>query len=220
MMSTEEEARRVNEGLRILEKVVQLMSRRLGRFVSPDELRVYGQEVLLDIARTYDPTRASLSTYAAKRFRWAIYNGLRRARRERAVIARANALAASERYGEGAAQQPEPDPFASEQVHQQRLRALLEGHAAALALGLVSTTEIPMSETPEELTAQAELVHVMRHAVRALPDRERALVERHYFGGEPFEAIARDLGISKSWASRLHAQAIDALAVQMRGPEG
>ena len=53
--------------------------------------------------------------------------------------------------------------------------------------------------------------------MEALPARERALIERHYFGGEPFDEIAKDLGISKSWASRLHTQAIQALAKALRG---
>ena len=55
--------------------------------------------------------------------------------------------------------------------------------------------------------------------VRDLPDRERALIDRHYFGGEPFDEIAKDIGISKSWASRLHAQAIQKLAAALRGAE-
>ena len=38
-------------------------------------------------------------------------------------------------------------------------------------------------------------------------------MERHYYGGEPFDVIAADLGISKSWASRLHERAILAVKV-------
>jgi len=54
-------------------------------------------------------------------------------------------------------------------------------------------------------------------ALAALDERERDLVRRHYFEGEPVQDIARDLGISRAWASRLHARALarlrDRLAV-------
>jgi RNA polymerase sigma factor for flagellar operon FliA len=69
---------------------------------------------------------------------------------------------------------------------------------------------------PEESFARAEIADNLRRAVRELPERERALVERHYFGEERFDHIATDLGISKAWASRLHAGAIELLAKHIR----
>jgi len=44
-----------------------------------------------------------------------------------------------------------------------------------------------------------------------LPERERALVQGFYFDGRQFDEVAKELGISKSWASRLHAKALDLL---------
>lgn len=60
---------------------------------------------------------------------------------------------------------------------------------------------------PEMLVAS----HQLATAVASLPTRERLLVERHYYDGERFDVIARDLGISKSWASRLHDRALRSL---------
>src|SRR5262249_8528886 len=119
------------------------------------------------------------------------------------------------RFGEGyaaelkAAGRAEP----TQEAHESRLGALLAGHAAALAVGLVATApqvdRAPDSEgSPEDRVAKHQLAERMRALLTALPDREPALVERHYFGEETFESIAKDLGISKSWASRLHAQAM------------
>ena len=52
---------------------------------------------------------------------------------------------------------------------------------------------------------------VEQHLNSTLPvldARERELVERHFFGGDRFDAIAGDLGFSKSWASRIYTRAL------------
>jgi RNA polymerase sigma factor for flagellar operon FliA len=51
----------------------------------------------------------------------------------------------------------------------------------------------------------------LRAAIARLPDRPRALVTKHYFEGKSLLEAGAELGVSKSWASRLHAQAIDRL---------
>jgi RNA polymerase sigma factor for flagellar operon FliA len=104
---------------------------------------------------------------------------------------------------------------------QSRLTGLLEAQAAALALGLSTSRSDVMSVgddsgSPEDATVRAQVAASVRGALSDLPERERALVERHYYGGEEFDAIAQDLGISKSWASRLHARAIASLGNALR----
>jgi RNA polymerase sigma factor for flagellar operon FliA len=49
---------------------------------------------------------------------------------------------------------------------------------------------------------------VIRRAVEKLPERERDIVVRHYFGQSEFQAIAQDLGVTKGRISQLHAQAL------------
>lgn len=219
---TDELTRRVREGMPVLEFVARRISKRMGFRFELDDVMALGHPALLEVARTYDPSRAKFTTYAALKIKWAILDGLKReAARGPLAAARAAALAASTRFGEASdaieARRDAEEP-ATEDVYQERLRALLEGHAAALALGLVTAVPEDVDEledgalSPEESAARAELRRTIEGAVRGLPERERALIDRHYFGGEPFDVIARDLGISKSWASRLHAQAIRALA--------
>ena len=92
-----------------------------------------------------------------------------------------------------------------------------------MALGLSTSRADAMSasddsSSPEEVTARAQVTASVRGALSDLPERERALVERHYYGGEAFEAIAEDLGISKSWASRLHERAVQAVQRAVNGP--
>lgn len=191
-----------------------------------DDLRSVGYAALLDAARTFDPGRAEFRAYASKRIRWALLDACRRETHSRTEAVRLASLTASERYGETLAPLPHGDEpgVVGEEAERARLRQILAGHAAALALGLVVPAgaldeRIDHAGDAEERLARLELGAALRRQVARLPDRERALVLRHYFDGEPFDAIAASLGISKSWASRLHAQAIRALAGAMAEPE-
>lgn len=205
----------------MLQFVAKQLSRRLGRHIALEDLIALGHPALIEVARTYQPDRAKFATYTALKVKWAILDGVRRETRSRSASARTAAIALSERLKEDdAVVLAESGVPVTEEECQGRLRDLLEGHAAALALGLTTgdaVDAIPDSvDTPEESAARQELRRDIRKAVEALPPRERALIERHYFGGEPFDEIAKDLGVSKSWASRLHTQAIQALAKALR----
>jgi RNA polymerase sigma factor for flagellar operon FliA len=70
--------------------------------------------------------------------------------------------------------------------------------------------------TPAELVERADLARHLRAIIDRLPDAERALIEAHYFGEETLERAAAALGLSKSWGSRLHARAIDAIAGELK----
>jgi len=77
---------------------------------------------------------------------------------------------------------------------------MLEGHAAALAVGLcqssVDVMRVPdASVNPEDEAARREIAALLRRSIEALPHKERTLVERHYYDGEPFDVnrgVARD----------------------------
>jgi RNA polymerase sigma factor FliA len=217
---SDEQERLVRDGLPILELVARRIERRLRGRIRLDDLQAIGRAALVDIARTYDPNRSRFATYCALKLKWAIYDGVRRETHGRTAAVRARALRASELYGHGAASVPIPAEDGmppSMEAYQDRLSTLLAGHAAALAVGLVTArADIERAPdftgNPEELAAEAEFSREVKRLIGKLPERERALVERHYYGGERFDEIAKDLGISKSWASRLHAQALDRLS--------
>jgi RNA polymerase sigma factor for flagellar operon FliA len=202
------------EGLAVVHNVARGLARRLGRCVSLDDMLGMGNLALVDVVREYDPARGPYGAYVATRIKWAILDGLRRETHGRSAAARVLAIVASERYRDGLP--PESEPPSTLEQDQAALTGLLERHAAALAFGLLAAPRgayltAPEIETPEEQLSRAQTTQLAQRAVRALPERERVLMERYYYGGEPFDAIARDLGISKSWACRLHNQAIDAI---------
>jgi RNA polymerase sigma factor for flagellar operon FliA len=97
--------------------------------------------------------------------------------------------------------------------------------ATAMALGLVSPTArgedgehigVSPGSDPEKAVADAELLDVVRVAIAELPTEEAELVRRHYLEGERFDRVAAELGLSKSWASRLHTRAIGKLSKRLR----
>lgn len=208
----------VRQGLPIVQAVARRIARRLGGWVHIDDLLGMGHVALIEISRTYDPTRAAFAAYAAWKVKWAILDGLRRETHGRSATARLLAVIAAERAGEGA--EPEGDEPTTQEEDLAALRALLETQAAAVALGLLTAPEDPDlvpagSQTPEEQLSRAQTFHAACEAVAGLPERERTLIERHYFGGDAFDTIASDLGISKSWASRLHDRGLAKVAAAM-----
>lgn len=210
---TPEAFRIYKQNLPLLDQISQWMSRRLKHALPLDDVRAHAHDGLLQAVQTFDPARSSAATYFSRKMRWAIIDGVRRERRMHRLHARASAIMASERLSRHDEYGPD-EPGSTEEQHVTMLDQTLNKHAAALAVGLVSGRSIvrESEETPEERTVRAQQCHAIRKTLHVLPDRERQLIERHYFDGEEFDTIATELGISKSWASRLHAQAIETLS--------
>jgi RNA polymerase sigma factor for flagellar operon FliA len=70
--------------------------------------------------------------------------------------------------------------------------------------------------TPEDVLAKAELASLVRAIVSKLPTLERALIERSYFSGQTLPQAAASIGVSRSWAHRVHARAMETLERELR----
>ncbi len=64
---------------------------------------------------------------------------------------------------------------------------------------------------PDAAVDTRRLSKRVRDALAALPDKERQLMELYYFGEKNLEEAGAQIGLSKSWACRLHARAVDLL---------
>jgi RNA polymerase sigma factor for flagellar operon FliA len=214
------EVDRIREGMVVVDAVAYRLARRLGPHVELEELRAIGRLALVRVNQSFDPARSTFAAYAAYKLKWAIFDEVRRTTHARSAAARLSSVMASERQLEQVADPDEATDLSAEGF-QSRLTGLLEDQAAALAMGLSTSRADAMSlgddsGSPEEVTARAQVAASVRGALSELPERERTLVERHYYGGEAFDVIAEDLGISKSWASRLHDRAIATLGKALR----
>jgi len=215
--------------------LVELFARRIAREIGPsadlEELRSFGREGLFDAARRFDPSRGvPFRGYASFRVRGAILDGVRSsARLPRRAHERLSGLMAAARQSAGSAEDAfaPPAPGSTSADAERVLGEHLAAMATAVAVGLLATTgygdaseRVPVSQaaTPEEALGRAELVELVRRSIESLPREEAELVRRHYLEGERFDQVAADLGLSKSWASRLHTRAIKRLTAMLKDP--
>jgi RNA polymerase sigma factor for flagellar operon FliA len=55
----------------------------------------------------------------------------------------------------------------------------------------------------------------VRRAIEVLPAGERRIVELHYYGGDSLSETTVKFGVSRPWAYRLHARALETLKLAL-----
>jgi RNA polymerase sigma factor for flagellar operon FliA len=214
---------RFQSELDLADIVARQVSRRIGPSVTIDDLRSFGREGLLQAARTFDAARGvPFRRWANLRVKGAVFDGIRQwGGLPRRVYRELRAMEAADHVQATYVEEDSANPPSTAEAADARLGSYLAGIATAMALGAGATgreaAERDSGEpSPEELFGRAELLEYLKRVVTTLPDKERTLIERHYFAGETLEDAAASLGLSKSWGSRLHARAIDALTAELR----
>lgn len=218
---SQEVLQRIESEIELVEIITRQLCRQLGRHIDADDLRSAGREGLLQASRSFDAEQGvPFRRWANLRVRGAMLDFVRRqSGLPRRVYKRVRALAAAERVHEAGAE--EAAPQAAEDADR-KLDEMLAKSATAMALGFLSMRSTEGLEvkddidSPEDLAARAEMLALLRREIQKQPDAERTLLERHYFDDVTFEDAAREIGLSKSWASRLHARAIENLARSLR----
>jgi RNA polymerase sigma factor for flagellar operon FliA len=199
--------------------------RRAPQQVELDDLIGYGQIGLAEAARDFDPSQnIKFTTFAYYRIRGAIHDGMykmswfsRRRHRELRYRQMANAALQAESTTESDGTLRGDSGW-------------LQKMTGTLAVVYLATREPggeegfgerelvdESSRTPAALAAEKELVQVLHRLIDELPEDSAALVRATYFEGLTLQDAGERLGISKSWASRLHARALEQLARALRG---
>jgi len=75
----------------------------------------------------------------------------------------------------------------------------------------------PNSSTPETQLVSRETALKLHESIEELPEESRNLIKAAYFEGLTLQDAGKRLGVSKSWASRMHAKALQRLAIALRG---
>ncbi len=214
---------RVRDGLSLVETIASQIKRQIRFAMSHEELQSFGHEGLLSAARSFDPSRGvPFTSWAALKVRGAIIDGVRATGAlPRRLYQQLRALEAAGVTQEALVEEDAARPPATPEDADQRLKGYLSGIATAMALGYVAQVplhsgDVDENDSPEALVGDAEIADAMRAAVSRLPDAERQLVERHYFGEVTLDEAARSIGLSKSWGSRIHARAIEMVARDMK----
>jgi RNA polymerase sigma factor for flagellar operon FliA len=216
-----EVAARVRDGLDLVESVARHLRRTLGGArITVEELMSYGHEGLLLAAGNFRPELGvPFRAWANLRIRGAMLDGVRKqADLPRKLYRRVVAMEAAEHVHEDALERDAAAPPATAEDAEKKLEAHLAGMATAIALGLIGGTsaddDLVADRRPlaDEALAHEELVHALRDGIGERPEDEKQLLTLMYFDGMSLGDAGRKLGVSKSWACRIHGRAIEGLA--------
>jgi len=215
---------RVRKGLPLVDVICQRVHNQYGVSVRLEDLVSRGREGLLAAARSFD-TRLGVSfrRWANIRVRGAVIDGMRvSAGLPRSVYQRMRAAEAATRAEKVSSEDETAAEHWTPEDADRWLAEYLAGAATAIALGLgrsaLDAEDGLVDRAPgaEERLLEGELWTAIRDAMSELPHLERALLERLYFEGESLEEAAAQLGVSKSWASRLHSRAVRAVTRSLK----
>jgi len=215
----------VKKHLSLVEAIARKVKRTLGGAMDVDDLVGYGHKGLVEAAERFDGRAGvAFSTFAYYRIRGAMYDGIRAMGwYSRADYARYRAEERTNQYlqthadQEGAARAQNPAaaggarPDAAETLASvaEVLSGVATIHITSLeAASRVADESLP---APDSAVDTVRLSRRVRDALKTLPDKERQLMELYYFGDKNLEEAGSELGLSKSWACRLHARAVDLL---------
>lgn len=176
-----------------------------------EELVAWGQVGLLEAAERFDArVGANFLTFAHYRIKGAIYDGLRKMgvlKGQSAASERANAYLTnlSDRAGGGGG---------SLDDDVREISSAVTGLAMVFATSLEGTEGLQVSDDAMPADERLEMEQMRRRvraAIEKLPEKERKLLQGYYFQNRTLEEAGAEIGQSKSWASRLHARAVERL---------
>lgn len=186
----------------------------LGLDAPVEDLVAFGFQGLLEARARFDASKGvSFKAFAYYRVRGAVLDGVRAmSRLPRRAYARLKAVEALDRFAEDLADgrattQQRPNV----ETNLRAIDAILGRVAAAYSVAVSHEEALQGAGSPEDALLHEERRARMRAALEQLPDRERRLVTGHYYDGRQFDEVSAELGISKSWGSRVHAHALDML---------
>ena len=210
-----------------MRSIATSVRRKSPRNIELDDLIAYGQVGLAQAARDFDPHRGNtFSTYAYYRIRGAIYDGL--SKLSWTSRARYNRLRYEQMANEVTCDHNDEEPWSegkssvgqdahwlgslSEKLAVVYFTTIGEPRAQGSSLMLADTSE----PTPSDQVATEELSQKIHAMVDSLPAQAADLVRSTYFEGLTLQEAGKRLGISKSWASRVHAKALQQLARSLK----
>lgn len=189
-----------------------------------EDLVGYGYKGLLEARARFDPTRGvQFSTFAHYRVRGAILDGVRQmAYLPRRAHQHRRAAEALDRAAEEVALEraAHPERRGDAAATLAAIDDILGKTCAAFVISVLGQSRDDAPPAPDEEVLRAQDRERLAAVLDVLDERERALIEGYYFHERTLEELGAELGISKSWASRIHSRALDRLrrALQRTAP--
>lgn len=222
--------RRVEDHLYLVQHVVNQLASRYPRHTDRSELWSAGAAGLVDASRRYDPaTGVPFARYATIRIRGAIIDSTRT--RDWATRSLRRDMRAMDQQAAAFEQAHGHAPSTQELAGALGMRAeeVAERQSAAAAANLLQLDQpvahgdgdeptfgerIPERDEgriPDAALEHQELLGTVRTAIRFLPDTQREVIERYFFGGELLRDIADSLGVTEARVSQIRSEALHAV---------
>lgn len=215
----------IDEGQALVRSLALKIARNAPAGIDLEDLIAYGQLGLAEAARDYHPGRGSqFTSYAYYRIRGAIYDGIskmswtsraryHRLREEQLANVTLQDMNATGEQDEE--ETVEADAYWLRRVTERLAVIFLSSHGEEEE-GLRDSALQDPSAPPPVQVASREIAQKLRELIDRLPAAERSLIRQVYFDGATLQEAATALGISKSWASRLHTKTLGQLAAMLR----
>lgn len=224
--SSDEKDRLVHECQGLVRHLVQQVRTRTPAWIETDDLISYGQIGLLQAARDFDPDKGvKFSTFAFYRIRGAIFDGVNKLSWFRSVRDPETKYQqmADSLIKTTTSETPMPEQNSKDELSREASWfTQLAGSLAVVYLATVDEQGIPAdvvdktAEAPSSRLEKSETNSQLKAAMEQLPADAGALIRAVYFEDRTLQEAADRLGISKSWASRVHARALEQMARIMR----
>jgi len=219
-----ERAQLIERHLDVARRAAAMMAKRVSGHIELDDLLSIANTGLVEAASTFDASRGTpFGAWAWYRVQGALVDAIRKnTNLPRRVWRQLVALRAAADYLEnlgdrdaGARQRGSTPKQGTEALGQVKdalsaIRTMYVTSLDAMSDDGFDTAQ-PTDAHPAEQIDTVRLARKLRKALDRLNDKERALVTKHYYEGKNLLDAGAELGISKSWASRLHAQAVEKL---------
>jgi RNA polymerase sigma factor for flagellar operon FliA len=211
----------VEQHLSLVQAIARKVKKTLGSSIEYDDLVAYGSKGLVEAADRFDARPGvAFTTFAYYRIRGAMFDGLRTMDwYSRADYARYRAEERANEYLQSQADRPGPQGAAgaSKAGDAQETLAAVAQVLSGVATVHITSLEAASTVADETFAAPDAGIDVgrlgvrVRAAIKELPEKERRLMEMYYFEEKTLEEAGGALGLSKSWACRLHSRAVDLL---------
>lgn len=179
-----------------------------------EDLVAYGVKGLLEALDRFEPERGvSFKTFSYYRIRGAIFDGLR----EMGWFKRGDLSSLRLRFQEkaNAVLGASADAGAEKQLKSRsaaagKLKSTIKDLAASYIVSLENLHHEPPGEACSQVKHLQQLKGKARlhDALACLPERELKMIEAYYFRDLSLKEAAEEIGVSKSWGSRIHANAM------------
>lgn len=192
----------------------------LSKDIEFDDLYSYGMLGLMEAADRFDAKYgANFMTFAYYRVRGAIYDGLRgmgwvsrteyqKYRYEQHANEYLRNVAEQEAVGGGVRKTDDDEVSEIADAVEGLVTIYVTALDAMEGFQIADETGPSVDENIE--TQQAR--RLVAEAIEKLPDQERTLLTSYYYKEMSLEEVGKQLGLSKSWTSRLHTRAIEKLS--------